>query len=197
MTYCFNYKILEEKLKNKTVGIAGCGGLGSNCAVSLARSGVGNFIIADFDVVSKSNLNRQYYFLDQIGQKKCFALKEIILKINPNCSVIAYDVVLNKEKIIEIYKNVDVLVEAFDESFMKQAILETKLEHLPHIPLVMGNGVAGIFNINNIKETSFDNVYIFGDGISEVSENNPCLAPKVSIVANMQANKVIELLLNL
>lgn len=197
MNFCFNYKVLEEKLKDKIVGIAGCGGLGSNCAISLARSGVGNIIVADFDVVSESNLKRQYFFYNQIGQKKCYALKENILKVNPYCNVVAYDIVLNKSNIVEIFRDVNVLVEAFDESYMKQLILETKLESLPNIPLVMGNGVAGFANIEEIKETNFGNVYIYGDGVSEVSENNPCLAPKVSIIANMQANKVLELLLKL
>ena len=46
---------LSDILKNKTVGIAGAGGLGSNCAVALARVGVGNLIITDFDVIDKSN----------------------------------------------------------------------------------------------------------------------------------------------
>jgi sulfur carrier protein ThiS adenylyltransferase len=50
-----------------TVGIAGCGGLGSNCAVALARSGVGRLVLADFDCVERSNLNRQYFFLSQVG----------------------------------------------------------------------------------------------------------------------------------
>ena len=63
MTFNEIKKILQQKI----VGIAGAGGLGSNCAVALARVGIGTLIIADFDVVSESNLNRQYYFYDQIG----------------------------------------------------------------------------------------------------------------------------------
>ena len=61
-----NFKKIKENLKTKIVGIAGAGGLGSNCAASLARTGVGKLIIADFDVVSEANLNRQFYFYDQI-----------------------------------------------------------------------------------------------------------------------------------
>ena len=46
-----NFSQIKEKIKNKTVGIAGCGGLGSNCAVALARVGIGKLIIADFDII--------------------------------------------------------------------------------------------------------------------------------------------------
>ena len=58
-------------------------GLGSNCAVALARIGIGRLIIADFDVVTESNLNRQYYFCDQVGMKKVEALKDNLIRINP------------------------------------------------------------------------------------------------------------------
>ncbi len=60
-----NFNQIKERLKNKTVGIAGCGGLGSNCAVALARVGVGKLIIADFDIIEESNLNRQYFFMSK------------------------------------------------------------------------------------------------------------------------------------
>ena len=60
----------RTRLAAATVGIAGAGGLGSNCALHLVRSGVGRLVIADFDVVNDSNLNRQFYFRDQIGRKK-------------------------------------------------------------------------------------------------------------------------------
>ena len=67
-----NFNQIKEKLKNKTVGIAGCGGLGSNCAVALSRVGIGKLIIADFDNIEESNLNRQYYFYNQIGKRKTY-----------------------------------------------------------------------------------------------------------------------------
>ena len=70
-------------LKQACVGIAGVGGLGSAVAVSLARIGVGKLIIADFDVVEPSNLNRQQYFVDQLGYFKVDALTENLRRINP------------------------------------------------------------------------------------------------------------------
>ena len=66
------YLAPEERaaLESVRVGIAGAGGLGSNCAMHLVRSGVKHITIADFDVVNESNLNRQFFFHDQIGQKR-------------------------------------------------------------------------------------------------------------------------------
>jgi len=58
---------IKKHLLKFRIGIAGAGGLGSNCAAALARSGVGTLVIADFDIVEELNLNRQYYFSDQIG----------------------------------------------------------------------------------------------------------------------------------
>ncbi len=189
------FEEIKIKLSKYTIGIAGCGGLGSNCAVALARVGVGKLIIADFDIIVESNLNRQYFFYDQIGQKKCFALKNNIERINPNCIVEAHDVFLTEELICKFYANVDVMVEAFDKAEMKQMLLQTMLTHFPKKPLIMGVGLAGWGNFSQIKETVFDNVYIMGDMQNEVSDNNPPIAPRVGIVSNMQANKVLELLL--
>jgi len=186
---------IREKLKNKTVGIAGAGGLGSNCAIALARVGVGNLIIADCDIIDESNLNRQYYFLDQVGQKKTIALKENIHKIEPRVNVIVHDIKLNSSNITEIFKECDVIVEAFDLAEMKQMIIETVTAKMPEKPLVIGLGLAGWGENNSIKTKKTNNLYICGDGKSEVSESNPPLAPRVGIVANMQANQVLELLL--
>jgi len=66
---------IKIKLKSYTVGIAGNGGLGSNCAVALARVGISKLIICDFDVVSETNLNRQYFFRGQLGIKKSKSLR--------------------------------------------------------------------------------------------------------------------------
>ena len=93
------FQKIKLKLKDKTVGIAGCGGLGSNVAVALARVGIGKLIIADFDKIEESNLNRQYFFFDQIGHYKAPALKENIRKINPAVTVEEHIVTITPEEI--------------------------------------------------------------------------------------------------
>jgi len=61
---------IEELLNRATVGIAGIGGIGSHLAVLLVRAGVNNLTLVDYDTVEYGNLKRQYYFIDQVGQKK-------------------------------------------------------------------------------------------------------------------------------
>jgi sulfur carrier protein ThiS adenylyltransferase len=189
-------KAYKEILKTKCIGIAGCGGLGSNCAVALARVGIGKLIIADFDVIVESNLNRQYFFYDQIGQKKAYALRENINRINPSVLVEAHDVKLKPADILKFFKDCDVIVEAFDLAEMKKMIIETVLSEMPKKPIVSGVGLAGWGDSNSLKVQQIGNLYICGDSTKEVSENMPPLAPRVGIVANMEANVVMEILLD-
>lgn len=190
-----NFSEIKQILASKTIGIAGAGGLGSNCAVALARVGIGKLIIADFDSIDESNLNRQYFFQDQIGQKKVFALRDNIKRINPVIIVESHDVKLDSEKILELFSNCDVIVEAFDLSDAKQMIIETVLEKFPDKPLVTGNGLAGWGYNNLIRTQKIADLYICGDQYLEISDHLPPLAPRVGIVANMQANQVLEILL--
>ncbi|OFX84263.1 MAG: thiamine biosynthesis protein ThiF [Bacteroidetes bacterium GWF2_33_16] len=189
------FEEIKAKLKNYTVGIAGAGGLGSNCAVALARIGIGKIIISDFDVVSESNLNRQYFFNFQIGNKKVVALKENIRRIDPEINVEIHDIKLNESNIVSIYQKCDVIVEAFDLAEMKKMLIETCISNLPDIPIVIGLGMAGWGDSNSIKFRKSENIYICGDEKSEISDQNPPLAPRVGMVANMQANTVLEILL--
>ena len=182
-------------LKDKTVGIAGAGGLGSNCAVSLVRVGLGNIIIADFDTVSGTNLNRQYYFRDQIGQKKVTALRENLLRINPLLNIKIYEEILDPLNISMFFSECDVIIEAFDYADQKKMLIETVLTDFPEKPLVVGLGMAGWGMNDTIKVRRIDNMYICGDEVSEIGRDRPPLAPRVGIVANMQANVALEILL--
>jgi sulfur carrier protein ThiS adenylyltransferase len=188
---------IKSHLSKFRVGIAGAGGLGSNCAVALARSGVGTLVIADFDVIEETNLNRQYYFADQIGVNKTVALKENIARIDPGITVIAHQEKLDRINIIEIFSGCNIIVEAFDSSVMKEMLIETVQVSMPGIPVIVGSGMAGWGKTNDLRYRKIDNtLYVCGDEFSEVSDNLPPLAPRVAIVANMQANVVIELLMH-
>lgn len=192
-----NIKRVAEILKQKTIGVAGCGGLGSNCAAALVRVGVGKMILVDFDFVDASNLTRQYYFYEQVGQKKVFALADNLNYINPYAEIKPYDLKLGPAEIVNIFKDCDVIIEAFDLAEMKQMIIETCMENFPDKPLIVGNGMAGWGKNNSIKtEKIGENLYVCGDGVSEVAGDLPPLAPRVGIVANMQANTALNILLN-
>lgn len=185
-----------EKLKGICVGIAGCGGLGSNCTMALARAGVGTLVIADFDIVTLENLNRQYYFRDQVGQKKVLALKENIGKVNPDIDVQTHDVLLGPDEVVDIFKNCQVIVEAFDRADMKLMIIETVTERFPDKFIIAGSGLAGYGENNALRTRRLGNLFICGDETSEVSAELPPLAPRVGVVAALQANQVLEIVLD-
>jgi sulfur carrier protein ThiS adenylyltransferase len=185
-----------EKLKATCIGIAGCGGLGSNCAMALARAGVGRLVIADFDSVTPENLDRQYYFLEQVGQKKVLALKENIRRVNPEVAVQAYDLRLGPEEVLEVFKECPVVIEAFDRADMKRMIIETLSERFSDKFIIAGSGLAGYGANNALRTHRLGNLFICGDETSEVSPQLPPLAPRVAIVAAMQANQALEIVMD-
>jgi sulfur carrier protein ThiS adenylyltransferase len=190
------FQQISAILGTKKVGIAGCGGLGSNCAVALARVGIGTLVIADFDVVSRDNLNRQYYFLDQVGMRKTEALLENINRINTAVNVVAHPQKLTADSVPVVFSECDVIVEAFDQADQKLMIIETVQTEMPSIPLVVGVGMAGWGMNGLIHCRKAGNLFICGDETSEIAAELPPIAPRVGMVANMQANVVLEILLN-
>ncbi len=190
-----NVDEIRKRLAGKRVGIAGAGGLGSNCAAALARCGVGTLVIADFDTVSEDNLNRQFFFRDQVGMKKTEALAVNLHRIAPSLLVVARDTKLVTGNIPELFAGCDVIVEAFDLAGEKEMLIETVTQHFPDMPLVIGLGIAGYGRSSEIGLKQSGNLYICGDGKTETDEDHPPLAPRVGMVANMQADVVLELLL--
>ena len=190
-------KQIETILQTKTIGIAGCGGLGSNCAALLTRVGIGKLVLADFDKVDASNLSRQYFFHFQVGLYKTDALRENLLQLNPALIVETHCIELTAADIARLFIGCDVVVEAFDDATAKQMLIETMALELPATPLVAGIGIAGWGNNNAITTLRADkNLYISGDGTREISPELPPLAPRLMVVAAMQANQVLEILLN-
>ncbi len=179
-------------LKKKKVGIAGLGGVGSNVAVSLVRSGIGSLVIADFDRVEVSNLNRQHYFLDDVGKRKVDALARQLRNINPELILCLHAGKLDQNNIISVFKEVDLLIEAFDKAEDKSWLIEKWCENFPGKPVICASGLGGYGNTESLKVMKSGNIYICGDGQSEMSLG--LSASRVAIVANMQANTAVELL---
>jgi len=187
---------VHARLKNAVVGIAGAGGLGSAIAVALARIGVGTLILADFDVVEPSNLNRQQYFIDQIGLPKVDALAENLARINPYVRVAAHNLRLTPGNIPQLFAEVDVLTEAFDGADQKAMLVETFLGRCPGRPLVAASGMAGYGPSNTLTtRRAAGNFYLVGDLESAAGPGEGLMAPRVGIAAHHQANAVLRLLL--
>lgn len=187
---------IHEKIKNSKIGIAGLGGLGSNIAISLARIGIGQLTLVDFDVVEPSNLNRQQYFVKHIGMQKTDALKEIISECNPFVNLETKDIFLDENNIEEVFKDVDIIVEAFDNPKSKAVLVNTVLSKMKDKKIVAASGLAGHFSSNSIVTKKVkDNFYIVGDSISEARPGCGLMAPRVGVAANHQANMVLRLIL--
>lgn len=187
---------IHSKIKGTSVGIAGLGGLGSNVAMSLARIGIGKLIIADFDVVEPSNLNRQQYFIRHIGMKKTDALEEIIKDCNPFVKIEKADVFLNEENILQTFRDVDIVVEAFDDPISKASLTNTVLTKMKDKKIVVASGMAGHFTGNTIIAKKLrDNLYFVGDGENDAKPGCGLMAPRVAIAANHQANTVLRIIL--
>ncbi len=189
---------VQEQVKNRIIGIMGLGGLGSVVALSLARIGVGKLLLVDYDVVEPSNLNRQQYFVDQVGMKKTAAMQDNLQRVNPYLQVEIIDVELNEVNIPRIFAGVDVLVECFDGAAMKACGLRTVLTNMPETAYVGSSGLAGYDDNNLIKTTRLKkNIYLVGDGETEAKAGQGLMAPRVGIAAHHQANQVLRILLGL
>lgn len=184
-----------EKLRESRVAVAGLGGLGSHIAVMLARSCIGTLRLIDFDYVDISNLNRQEYYVEDIGKPKTECLKEKLLKINPFLHIITDQVRVTGDNAEEIFKEEKIVCEAFDRADQKAMLINSLLEKLPEIQIVSGSGMAGYGRSNEIvTRKAFANLYVCGDGSTDSAQTG-LMAPRVSICAGHQANKVIELIL--
>lgn len=186
---------IHNKLKSGTVAILGLGGLGSNIAISLARIGVGNLLIADFDIVEPSNLNRQQYFINDIGKYKTEALKDIILNINPFIKVNIVNQIVNSSNMHQ-FTEADIIIEAFDNPGYKAEIANVILTKMRDKYLISSSGMAGYYDSNIIKTRKVRNkFYICGDEIYEAKEGEGLMAPRVSICANHMANLATRILI--
>jgi len=187
---------VHQKIKKATVGIAGLGGLGSVVAIALARVGVGKLILVDFDVVEPSNLNRQQYFVHQIGMPKAEALSKSIADINPYVKIDAHQERLDRDNVERIFKEAQVVVEAFDQAEEKVMLINTISEKMPDKYIVAASGVAGYGDNNEIKTVGFSSrIFIVGDHKTAAQPGVGLMAPRVGIVAHHQANTVLRILL--
>ena len=187
---------VHDKLKKGRVAIAGLGGLGSNIAVSLARMGIGYLKLIDYDVVEPSNLNRQQYFINQIGMLKTEALKQNLMNINPYIHYIFLNEFITKENIKEIFEDVDIIIEAFDKAEYKSMLVSCASKNFPDKKIIAASGVAGLGDPFKMKVTKLSkNIYVVGDLSSEARPGQGLMATRVAVAANIQANLAVNIIL--
>lgn len=185
-------------LSNACVGIAGLGGLGSNIAMMLARSGVGHLLLIDFDIVEPSNLNRQHYMISHLGMPKAVAIRDLILQANPYIRLDTRHLKITGENAPKLFKDCDLVCEAFDQPEAKAELINSLLENCPGLPLISGSGMAGYGSSNTIRtEKIMNNLYLCGDKVSGIETVGSLMAPRVQICAAHEANMALRLLLGI
>ncbi|CCJ33453.1 sulfur carrier protein ThiS adenylyltransferase ThiF [Caloramator australicus] len=180
-----------KKIEKTKVIVIGCGGLGSNVAKLLIRTGFLKLTLIDFDEVELKNLNRQDFYLEQVGNKKVYALKENLLKINKDALIETLCLKITEDN-LNLLKQADIVVEAVDREEYKRMIFEYCLS--AKIRVVCASGVAGFGDGEGIKIKRGKNYSIIGDFRKSIIEFSP-LSPKVTAVASLQADEVLRMVI--
>lgn len=148
-------------LKNKTILVLGCGGVGGYVIESLARTSIGHLILVDYDVVDITNINRQIIALhSNIGKKKTICFKERIKDINPNCIIDTLDIFYDENNNDILFNNkIDYIIDCCDTLNSKRIIIEEALKR--NIPIISSMGTGNKFHpekfkITKLKNTSYD-----------------------------------------
>lgn len=173
----------------KKVGIAGAGGIGSNVAMHLVRSGVTCLRIVDFDTVSASNLNRQFYFKDQVGRIKVEALKENLERISPGLCLEMLNLKLDETNIMDALGDCDIIVEAFDQAAAKAMLAEAFWNSGRTV--FSASGIAGIRADSVCIKTVKKGFTIVGDHSTDIADRR-VFSPKVNVTAGLMAALVLE-----
>lgn len=187
---------MQTKLRNARVAVAGLGGLGSNIAVMLARSGVGELLLVDFDTVDVTNLNRQMYLIPQLGKPKAEALPEILYQINPYLTYRSVCIKVTPDNVKELFSEYPIVCEAFDKPDQKAMLVQELLMQCPKTTVVSGNGMAGYADANEIRTCQvMKRLYVCGDQSTDVGNGIGLIAPRVAVCAAHEANKVLQLIM--
>jgi sulfur carrier protein ThiS adenylyltransferase len=160
----------------------------------LVRSGIRNLEILDYDVVEPSNLNRQQFFLSDIGKTKVRILKNRLLQINPEAKIKVSKVRWSKTSGDKFFRACDFVVEAFDRVESKHQFVEFYQDRAAVV--VSGTGLAGISPDRPLKVQRAGNIYFVGDQKSGISKHCPPMAPRVTACAALMAEIILNLTLH-
>ena len=184
-------------LQEAKVAVVGLGGLGSNVAMWLARLGVGHLMLYDFDKVELSNLNRQYYFLEDVGKYKAEALLAKLQQVNPYGDYQSKVARLTEANLEELLAPAHIICEALDEAEAKAMLVNGVLEKFPDKYLVAASGLAGLEDSSSMTVRQITpRFYLCGDRHSDFHELPLCGA-RVGLCAAQEALTIARLILRL
>ena len=187
----------SHQLQEAKVAVVGLGGLGSNVAMWLARLGVGHLLLYDFDKVELSNLNRQYYFLEDVGKYKAEALLTKLQQVNPYGDYQSKVARLTEANLEELLASARIICEALDKAEAKAMLVNGVLEKFPDKYLVAASGLAGLEDSASMTVRQITpRFYLCGDGHSDFHELPLCGA-RVGLCAAQEALTIARLILRL
>lgn len=176
-------------LRSVRVGIIGVGGLGSNVAMILARSGFIRLTLADPDIVEPSNLNRQCYWPEDMGQAKVLALSRRLLALEPDMNVTVHQSAVTSANAGALFGDCPVVVEAVDGAGTKAMLYGLFAPEKELYVTASGMGGTGLCPLGVMRPRA--NVVAVGDFTVPADGTNPPLAPRVTQAAAMQADAVL------
>ena len=186
---------LQNKILSITVAVCGLGGLGSNIAISLARAGIGQLMLIDFDKVDITNLHRQQYKVNQIGMSKTEALRNNLKEINPYLETKIHTIRLDESNAEDVLSDADIICEAFDNAECKAMLTNFVLEQMPDKYIVAASGMAGLDSSNAIHTRKVSKqFYLCGDEISDVKDGIGLVSSRVMLCAAHQAHTVLRII---
>lgn len=187
----------QEKLLAARVLVVGLGGLGSPVAMYLAAAGIGRLVLADFDSVDLSNLQRQIaHTTDRIGQSKVESAAQTLRALNPDVHITCITELLDGDSLNAQIEQVDLVVDCCDNFATRFAVNAACVA--AKIPLVSGaairlEGQVAVFDNRQNNSPCYRCLYD-----EESEENTTCaangvLSPLVGIIGSMQALEAIKL----
>ena len=190
----------HQALLDSTMLLIGVGGLGSPSAMYLAAAGVGHLIIADFDKVELSNLQRQViHHTDDIGEFKVDSAKAKMLAINPTIKITTVKD-LSENNLNAWVAKADVVLDGtdnFDTRFKINQACVTETTPLVSAAVIRFEGQLSVFKGYDSDQPCYQCLYSTEGNSDENCTDNGILAPVAGMLGTMQALQAIKVVLNL
>ena len=191
----------QQKINDSKMLIIGMGGLGSPTALYLAAAGVGHIVIADFDQVELSNLQRQIiHSTSDIGDDKVNSAKAKLLELNPNITVTVANEIMHSDNLASLIKDVDIVLDGTDNFESRFEINKACVEcHKPLISaaVIRFEGQISVFKGYEVDQPCYQCLYSEEGNSHESCVENGVLAPVAGLVGTIQSLQAIKVLLGL
>jgi len=187
----------QERLLRARVLVVGLGGLGSPVALYLAAAGVGTLVVADFDTVELSNLQRQILHTDaRIGLSKVDSARQTLQAVNPQVRIEGFKGSIDADSLPALLAGVDAVVDGCDNFTTRFAVNDACFR--VGVPLISGaairtEGQVAVFS-GTLGGPCYQCLYPRDGARDEICAATGVLAPVVGIVGSIQATETLKIL---